>query len=139
MTPADPRPPRRLRRLYSIKTRVLGGFLAMLLLQGLVAVAVWRVENQVDASQAAAVIAGTAAARVTTVISDMTGVQLRLANYLRSGAPSGPSRTSQPSACSSSRSRSACAQSRVARACSRARARASALLGDPRSAPDRRA
>jgi methyl-accepting chemotaxis protein len=75
-----------MQQLHSIRTRILGGFALLLLLQGGVALAVWQAENRVGsatASEAAAVADG---ARVIAVRAALHAVQLRLSTYVRTGA-----------------------------------------------------
>jgi hypothetical protein len=54
-------------RIYSIRTRILGGFASLILLQAGVAVAVWRAENQVDAATAADAAADVGSQRIGAV------------------------------------------------------------------------
>jgi CHASE3 domain sensor protein len=70
-------------RFHSIRMRILGGFLAMLLLQVGVAVAVWQAENQLDRATAAGHVAETAAQHVGGMVAALRDVQLRLNTYLR--------------------------------------------------------
>ena len=73
-------------RLHSIRTRILGGFVAMLLLQVGVAVAVWRAESRVTAASIGDAAAEASARQVGAVTASLRIVQWRLAEYLRTGS-----------------------------------------------------
>ena len=72
-------------RLQSIRTRILGGFAALTLLQAGVAVAVWQAENRVDAATAADSAAEGSIAKIIAARAGLSTVQWRLANYARTG------------------------------------------------------
>ena len=72
-------------RMRSIRARILGGFAALILLQGGVAVAVWRAENQVDAATAADAAAAAGVDQVVAVRATLDTAQWRLAEFLRTG------------------------------------------------------
>ena len=71
-------------RFHSIRTRVFGGFVAMLLLQVGVAVAVWHAESRVETALAGDAVAEAKARQVASVMSSLRTTQWRLAEYLRS-------------------------------------------------------
>jgi methyl-accepting chemotaxis protein len=73
-------------RIYSIRTRILGGFASLILLQAGVAVAVWRAENQVDAATAADAAADVGSQRIGAVSAGVSVLQMRLATYVRTGS-----------------------------------------------------
>jgi signal transduction histidine kinase len=70
-------------RLHSIRTRIVGAFTALILLQAGVAVAVWWAENRVDAATAADVTAEASSGRMVAIRTALDTVQWRLANYVR--------------------------------------------------------
>ena len=72
-------------RLYSIRTRILSGFVALILLQAGVGVAIWRAEDRVDAAVLADDAARALSARVIDVRAAVSSLQLRLATFARTG------------------------------------------------------
>ena len=73
-------------RLHSITTRIVGGFLAMLLLQLAVAGAVWHAEDRVDEAATADQAAQAAIASVDRAALALETTQGRLGDYLRTSA-----------------------------------------------------
>ncbi len=72
-------------RLHSIRARILGGFMAILLLQVGTAVAVWLAENRVESATAADAAAEAASRQLGAVSVALHGTQLRLSEFLRVG------------------------------------------------------
>ncbi len=72
--------------LLSIKTRIMGGFALMLMLQIGVGAAVWRVERQVQVATGLDLEAQTRATAMEMVASQLLATQLRVSEYLRSGS-----------------------------------------------------
>ena len=72
--------------IHSIRTRILGGFAALILLQAAVALAVWRAEDRVDRTTASDAAAEAGLGRVVEVRAALSLVQLQLANFVRTGA-----------------------------------------------------
>ena len=60
---------RKLMRVHSIRTRIFGGFAALILLQAVVGVSVWRADHRVEAANAADTVAEVALERITTLSS----------------------------------------------------------------------
>jgi methyl-accepting chemotaxis protein len=77
-----------MQRLRSIRARILGGFIAVLLLQMGMAVAVWRAEDRVERAAVADAAATALSRQLTAVSSALHLTQLRLADYLRTGGAS---------------------------------------------------
>jgi methyl-accepting chemotaxis protein len=74
-----------MKRLHSIRMRILGGFAALILLQSAVALAVWQAENRVDSASAGDAAAASRSMQIIGVGSALDAVQLRLATYVRTG------------------------------------------------------
>ncbi len=74
-----------MKRLHSIRTRILGGFAAILLLQVGVAFAVWRAESRVGVANVADAAAEASTQKAVAVRLALHMAQLRLDDYLRSG------------------------------------------------------
>jgi methyl-accepting chemotaxis protein len=72
--------------LHSIRARILGGFAALILLQAVVGAAVWRAESRVDVTTAAADAAVLRSERIGAVRAELSTVQWRLGNFVRTGA-----------------------------------------------------
>jgi methyl-accepting chemotaxis protein len=72
-------------RLRSIRARILGGFIAVLLLQLGMAVAVWHAEDRVERAVTADAAAVAVSRQLNAVSSALHATQLRLADYLRTG------------------------------------------------------
>ena len=74
-----------MKRLHSIRARILGGFIVMLLLQVGVAVAVWTAEQRVQTASLGDASAEANARQVGAVMSSLQVTERRLADYLRTG------------------------------------------------------
>jgi hypothetical protein len=72
-------------RLSSIKVRLLGGFLALILLQGATALAVWFADDRADSAIAAGSLAAGRRDAIIATRAALSGVQFRLATYARTG------------------------------------------------------
>ena len=72
-------------RLHSIRARILGGFIAILLLQVGTALAVWHAEDRVETATAADAAAEATSRQLGAVSIALRATQLRLANFLRTG------------------------------------------------------
>ena len=72
-------------RLRSIRTRIVLGFVLVLLLLGLVAGAVWQADRQVGVAFRADASSAERAAMVTAVADQVMLARLRTADYLRTG------------------------------------------------------
>ncbi len=75
-----------MKRVQSIRMRILGGFLTVLLLQVGAAAAVWQAENRVDQATVADLAAEAAAQHVSSIGTALREVQLRLGSYLRTSS-----------------------------------------------------
>lgn len=75
-------------RVHSIRTRICGGFAALILLQAVVGVSVWRADDQVESANTADAVAEAALGRITTVRASLSLLQLALAEFVRTGLAS---------------------------------------------------
>ena len=75
-------------RIHSIRTRVLGGFAATILLQAVVAATIWHAERNVDVANAANSTAEAAVQSIIALRSSMTQAQLRLTGFVGSRSAS---------------------------------------------------
>ena len=74
-----------MRRLHSIRTRIFGGFLAVLLLQIGLAAAVWRAESRLDYVAASAATSEAQSRQLPKLLDALHATRLRLSNFLRIG------------------------------------------------------
>lgn len=72
--------------LHSVRTRILAGFAALILLQAGVAVAVWQADRRVDEAAAASAIAERHLAAVFDIRAGVTSAQISLGTYARTGS-----------------------------------------------------
>jgi methyl-accepting chemotaxis protein len=75
-----------MRHLYSIRTRILGGFAALLLLQAGVAMVVWRAEDRVEVATEADAAAEAEGARVIVLRRSLSIVLINIETYVRTAA-----------------------------------------------------
>ncbi len=69
--------------IHSIKTRIFGGFAALILLQAVVAVSVWRADNRGEAATSAGVMAKATLEKTIAIDSNLSRLQLELAQFVR--------------------------------------------------------
>jgi methyl-accepting chemotaxis protein len=72
-------------RLRSIRARILGGFITILLLQVGTALAVWHAEDRVETATAADAAAEATSQQLSAVSAALHAMQLRVAEFLRNG------------------------------------------------------
>lgn len=72
--------------LQSVRTRILAGFAALILLQAGVAVAVWRTDLRVSEATTASILAEQNVTTIVDVRAGVSSVQVNLGTYARTGA-----------------------------------------------------